>query len=290
MKEPLTNDQIFIGKLTEIVLENLKNENFGVRELAHEAGVSPYSLNRRLYKVLKKKASRLIREVKLMKALEMLQDGHLSASEIAYKTGFNSPAYFNKCFREFFGYPPGKVIKGEINYPGHDNLAMQIQAIDDDHHKWGKRVHIIPVILVLGILLGVSVFIKYSWMKKTDIIHNLISSDGSISIVVMPFQNMTNDTTWEVWQNGIQQDLINSLSNIRELKIRQKTTINRVLRDEGMAEFASISPEIANSISRKLGADTYIYGSIQQTGDRLRLTAQLIATRTNEIITSFETN
>ncbi len=35
MEEPLTADQIFIRKLTDIVLANLANENFGVKELAH---------------------------------------------------------------------------------------------------------------------------------------------------------------------------------------------------------------------------------------------------------------
>jgi hypothetical protein len=40
MAEPLNNDQIFISKLTEIVLVNLENENFEVKELARELNMS----------------------------------------------------------------------------------------------------------------------------------------------------------------------------------------------------------------------------------------------------------
>jgi hypothetical protein len=38
MPEPLSVDQAFLEKLTDIVVANLKNENFGVKELALESG------------------------------------------------------------------------------------------------------------------------------------------------------------------------------------------------------------------------------------------------------------
>ncbi len=38
MQEPLSPDQIFIRKLTDIALANLENEHFGVNELALESG------------------------------------------------------------------------------------------------------------------------------------------------------------------------------------------------------------------------------------------------------------
>ena len=43
-----TKDQIFISKLTEIVLANLKNVNFGVKELTHKSGMSQYKLRLRI--------------------------------------------------------------------------------------------------------------------------------------------------------------------------------------------------------------------------------------------------
>jgi hypothetical protein len=40
MAEPLPVDQVFIRKLFKIILANLGNENFGVKELAHDSGMS----------------------------------------------------------------------------------------------------------------------------------------------------------------------------------------------------------------------------------------------------------
>jgi hypothetical protein len=54
MQESLSPDQIFISKLTEIILTNLGNENFGVNELAHESGMSLYRLGRKLHSIKKK--------------------------------------------------------------------------------------------------------------------------------------------------------------------------------------------------------------------------------------------
>ena len=48
MQEPLSPDQIFIRKMTDIILANLGNENFGVKELTHESGLSRTGLNRKL--------------------------------------------------------------------------------------------------------------------------------------------------------------------------------------------------------------------------------------------------
>ena len=44
MTEPLSTDQLFLRKLTDIVIANLENENFGVNELALESGLTVRSL------------------------------------------------------------------------------------------------------------------------------------------------------------------------------------------------------------------------------------------------------
>jgi len=83
---------------------------------------------------------------------------------------------------------------------------------------------------------------------------------GEISVAVMPFQNMTNDTTWNIWQDGIQFNLITSLSNYSdELKVRQTESINNLIQSKGLTNYASITPSIASTISQKLNANVFIY-------------------------------
>jgi len=44
--------------------------------------------------------------VRLSKAKKMIAEQKGTISEIAYSVGFSSPAYFSRCFKEEFGYPP----------------------------------------------------------------------------------------------------------------------------------------------------------------------------------------
>jgi len=80
-----------------------------VKELACELRVSRTSLNRKLQKILNITVNQFIREVRLQEALKMLRNEELTAAEVAYKVGFSSPAYFNTCFHEHFGFSPGKA-------------------------------------------------------------------------------------------------------------------------------------------------------------------------------------
>jgi len=57
----------------------------------------------------------------------ILQNETFAASEVVYKSGFGSPACFTKCFCEFYGYPPGKVTKGEVT--GHDLNTMIMDRV-----------------------------------------------------------------------------------------------------------------------------------------------------------------
>ena len=123
MTENPTVDQIFILKLKDIILSNLENENFGVDELVHQSGLSRYSLNRRLLAITKKTCNQFIRETRLRKAMELLQNETFTVSEIAYKVGFDSPVYFIKCFHSLYGFSPGKIKKGNVSEWEQKSLA-----------------------------------------------------------------------------------------------------------------------------------------------------------------------
>jgi tetratricopeptide (TPR) repeat protein len=146
-----------------------------------------------------------------------------------------------------------------------------------------------PVILITTILI-IAAILAYPKIFKRDKLANLRSSDGRISIAVMPFQNMTNDTLWNVWQDGIQNELITSLTNSEELKVRQFESISNLLQSEGFTNYASLTPSVAGKISQKLDASVFIYGTIKQAGATIRLNAQLIDSKTEEAFKYFEIN
>ena len=80
--------------------------------------------------------------------------------------------------------------------------------------------------VIIGVLFVAVSILLYPRVFKTDKFKNIRDEDGRISIAVMPFQNMTNDTLWDVWQMGIQNELITYLSRSEELSVRQLLTLN----------------------------------------------------------------
>ena len=288
MTEPSTNDQNFISKLTEIIHVNIQNEDFGVKVLARESGMSLYSLSRKLHSTTRKTVNQFIREVRLREALKLLQCEDITASEAAYKVGFGSPVYFNKCFHEFFGYPPGKARKRDLNNCEQSILTQLIEENKTKKTFLRKYILTLPGVLMIVLLLGMAGFLIYQKVFKPGSAYDLVSSDGRISIAVMPFRNMTNDTTLNIWQDGIQECLISFLSNNKELKVRHKENIIALLQTGGLTKYSSISPDFAGRISQKLDANLFVYGSIIKAGSRIMLEAQLIVTKTNEVLRSFE--
>lgn len=162
------------------------------------------------------------------------------------------------------------------------------RKIDSEPHTKPGRWKLISAVIIIPILIFASVF-AYPKVFKKDTLEKLRMSGERISIAVMPFQNMTNDSTWNVWQSGIQDMLVTYLSNYPdELKVRQTEQTNSLIKSHGLTNYASITPVIARAVSKKLESDLFIYGSIKQAGARMRVNAVLIDTKTKEALKSFE--
>jgi TolB-like protein/Tfp pilus assembly protein PilF len=162
----------------------------------------------------------------------------------------------------------------------------EIQIEKEKPSKLSKRK-----ILTGGVILAafiIAVLLAYSKIFKRDTLERLRSSGEKISVAVMPFQNMSNDTTWNVWQDGIQNELITSLTNSEELNVRQEGSINSLIQSQGLINYASITPAVASNISQKLDATVFIYGSIKEVGGTIRINAQLIDSKTQDAFKSFQ--
>jgi len=186
-----------------------------------------------------------------------------------------------------------KNIKGVVkDTPGQKEISEEVRReerkkIQEKPAKVGER-KLISIIALASVLIIVAILI-YPIIFKQDSLEKLRSSGERISIVVIPFQNMTNDTTWNVWQNGLQDILVAALSNSPEdLKVRQTESINGLIKGKGFANYASITPSVARNLSQKLNADVFIYGSINQAGAITRIIAKLTDSKTEDILKSFQ--
>lgn len=139
-----------------------------------------------------------------------------------------------------------------------------------------------------GILIIAVIILAYPKIFKRGSLEKLRSSGERISVAVMPFQNISNDTLLDPWQDGIQDNLITSLTNTPELNVRQPESINSMIQSKGKVNYASITPSFASAISRKLDAQVFVYGTINHSGNKMRLNVQLINTGTKEVFKSFK--
>jgi AraC-like DNA-binding protein len=73
--------------------------------------LSTSQLYRKIKSVLHTSTNNLILEYRMDKALEFLRRKNKTISEIAFETGFNSAAYFTKCFHKKYGFSPSSFIK-----------------------------------------------------------------------------------------------------------------------------------------------------------------------------------
>jgi AraC-like DNA-binding protein len=133
MTRSLNVDQAMINKLAGIVLTNLQDENFGVEKLAKEAGMSRVTVHRKIKSFKGQSVSQFIREIRLQKAIKMLEDNEGNVAEIAFKVGFGSPTYFIKCFHDYYGFPPGEARYMKSGEPGDD------QAFENSRTGYYKK-------------------------------------------------------------------------------------------------------------------------------------------------------
>lgn len=97
----------FINKVTAIVQEHLEDEKFDVEVLARELGVSRSKLFGKIKQIAGTTPNAIIQELRLKKAADyLLNNPEMNIADISYQLGFNSPRYFNKCFKESFGVAP----------------------------------------------------------------------------------------------------------------------------------------------------------------------------------------
>jgi len=263
MIEQNAKDQIFIRKLTEIILANLEDENFGIKELSRETALNQRNINKKLKSISGKTLSQFIRETRLQKAMEMLQNGNVTASEVTYKVGFSSPTYFNTCFHEYFGYSPGTVKKADFETPGELNPAQPSK----EKFKKGNAGKIVIYIFALLLIFTVIVFLGYSFFSKTtkDYVGNPVAGTEK-SIAVLPFNNQSDSTTNQYFIDGVMEEILTNLSRIHDLRVVSRTSV------EQFRESKTPTSEIA----KKLHVDYVVEGSGQKYGNSLSLRVQLI--------------
>jgi len=91
-------------------------------------------------------------------------------------------------------------------------------------------------------------------------------------LAVLPFANISPDPKDEFFADGLTEELISVISQIRGVRVTSRTSVS---------QFKASSKSLSQ-IGKELGVHSVLEGSVRKSGDRLRITVQLIDVQTDE--------
>lgn len=103
-------DQAFLQKAIDYIVENITNTQLNVETLADIFNISRSQVYRKIKALTGSTAVDFIRTIRLKQAIKLMDTQHHTLAEIAYKTGFASPSYFTKSFKEQYGKAPSEYL------------------------------------------------------------------------------------------------------------------------------------------------------------------------------------
>ena len=99
-------DDLFLRKFLTRIEEIYADSEFNVERLSDTLGLSRGHLHRKIKDLTGTTPVDFLRNYRLSKAAVLLRQRQYNINEIAYQTGFSSPAYFTKCFKAVYNLTP----------------------------------------------------------------------------------------------------------------------------------------------------------------------------------------
>jgi len=128
--------------------------------------------------------------------------------------------------------------------------------------KFKLELVLIPLVILVTVLLDINLLLHLKGPEQQTI----PASKWKNSIAVLPFVDISPQKDQEYFCDGLTEELINRLSNVRELKVPARTSVF----------FFKGKPQDIQDIGQKLKVNTVLEGSVRRAGNELRITAQLI--------------
>lgn len=105
------SEEKFLKDLVDFTEKEWNNTSLHTDDFSRYFGFSKSRLYRKLMAMTGKSPNTYLKDYRLCKALDLLNKKNMNISEVAFETGFNSPAYFSKCFQETFGILPSEYMR-----------------------------------------------------------------------------------------------------------------------------------------------------------------------------------
>jgi AraC-like DNA-binding protein/tetratricopeptide (TPR) repeat protein/TolB-like protein len=296
-------DPIFVIRAAEHILAHLDQHAYSGNELASDLKLSREQTHRKLKQETNLSTGKFISFIRLLIAYHQLVTSRDTIAEISYKVGFESPAYFNKCFREAFGIPPGNVRKNGVAFSVDSQPILEFYQVpevrktleeagfkldvtkNETQSPGGPVKKIIGRVKSIGILTLLIVIVIMGigiYFKTTRPFPGFSTSpDGRIAII--PFQNQTGDSLLAPIGEIASSWISSQLEEISGLKIVPYLTIKEYLPYKGILPD---DPEGRPTLGEVVHAKYFITGDYFLKSGKLHVASHLVDAFSQESVHS----
>ncbi|GAO31191.1 hybrid sensor histidine kinase/response regulator transcription factor [Geofilum rubicundum] len=108
LPEVTSIDEKFLSDLKRLMEQNIENSSLVVDDLVNEMALSRSVFFKKLKALTGLAPIEYIREMRLQRAVQLIESSQYNMTQIAYMVGLNDPRYFSKCFKQRFGVTPSE--------------------------------------------------------------------------------------------------------------------------------------------------------------------------------------
>jgi tetratricopeptide (TPR) repeat protein len=134
-----------------------------------------------------------------------------------------------------------------------------------------KPVHTFILVLFITVL-GITPFLRTGNCEAS-----------SITVAVLPFENLNRDSTYGVLSRGMCESLIEGLSSVRSLTLVERGQVEKALKEQALGLTGAVDEKTAPKTGQLLGAKYVVMGSYQVLGNQVKISARFVNVETGEI-------
>ena len=199
----------------------------------------------------------------------------IQAASILFPT-FEAPAWVMKVVVTaiIFGFPVALILAWAFELtPEGIKREKDVAPNESIARTTGRKL--VGIIVALAVIAAGLFAFQFLRSKSATTIPGITStpsaaSAGPISeksVAVLPFENLSRDPENAFFASGIQDEILTRLAKIGALKVISRTSTQQY----------QSKPQNLTEIAKQLGVANILEGSVQKTGDRVRITVQLIS-------------
>jgi serine/threonine protein kinase/Tfp pilus assembly protein PilF len=151
--------------------------------------------------------------------------------------------------------------------PGTHELAARLQRCSPEVRS-ARRTRVALAAAALVILGMSTLFLGHQSRVKNA----ALNAAADKSIAVLPFENRSEEKANAFFTDGVQDEILTHLTRVADLKVISRTSV---------MQYKSGAPRNLREIAQQLGVANVVEGSVQRSGNRVRVNAQLLDARTD---------